>query len=268
MTLISFIWKPGKLREVLPWGPILWGGRVAIAVTALAIVSGCGGGEGSEAAATGGSGGTGAAAQDNGSNAAAVAKPKCEPAKQLRATSASYAVPRQVVKKDERLTAVVRTNCGSFSIALDPRRFTAAVNSFVFLARKGFYDGISFDKAGGGKYLHGGDPPGKVDGPGYAVPGRIPSGIPYRHGVVAMAEPDEDGYGKAGSQFFIVLAKPWLDLSGVYPPIGVVEDGLDVLNGISYFGPHIEGPANIGTSGPIGKLSHRVVIEGISIEKG
>jgi cyclophilin family peptidyl-prolyl cis-trans isomerase len=202
------------------------------------------------------------------SSTVAATTPDCGNVEIPKAKSVSLRAPSQTVKKGEGLTAVVRTSCGAFSIALDTKRFLTAVNSFVFLARKGFYDGIPFDYAGAGKYLHGGDPRGKAEDPGYTVPGRVPTGFIYRHGAVAMAEPDEAGYGRAGSQFFIVLAKPWLDFSGGYPPIGTVAKGFDVLNEISHLGPHSEYPSNVGVLGPVGKLRRPVVIENVSIEKG
>lgn len=164
---------------------------------------------------------------------------------------------------------MVRTNCGSFSIALNTRSSPAVVNSFVFLARHDFYDGVSFDKAAAGRYLHGGDPPGKATGPGYNVAGRIPAGFIYRHGVVAMAEPGgEAGLDRAGSQFFIVLAKPWLDFTAAYPPLGKIEGGFGVLNAISRLGPRSKYPANPGVLGPSGKLRRPVAIEAISIKRG
>src|SRR5256885_12779030 len=54
--------------------------------------------------------------------------------------------PRQTVKPGERLTAVVKTSCGTFSIALDTKRAPKTTNSFVYLARKGVYEGLSFQR--------------------------------------------------------------------------------------------------------------------------
>jgi cyclophilin family peptidyl-prolyl cis-trans isomerase len=200
--------------------------------------------------------------------ATAVALPKCRHARVAKAKTVSYGAPSQMVKKGKQLTAVVKTNCGTFSIALDAKRFPITVNSFVFLAQRHFYDGVPFDEAGAGTYLHGGDPRGKPKGPGYTVRGSIPEGIAYRYGVVAMAQPGEPPPGQAGSQFFIVLAKPWIDTSSIYPPIGTVKGGMDVLQGISQFGAHSPGPHNLGVFAPVGKLSRPVVIEGIAIRKG
>jgi cyclophilin family peptidyl-prolyl cis-trans isomerase len=201
------------------------------------------------------------------SSKAAAGAPTCKQVGALDGKSASYRAAKPTVKRKDDLTAVVRTSCGSFSIDLDAKRFPTTVNSFVFLAKRGFYDGLPFDKAGAGTYLEGGDPLGDASGPGYSVEGQIPPSFIYRHGVVAMSQAGRASLGQAGSRFFVVLAKPWLDMSRIYAPLGAVEDGFDVLDRISQFGPHSKGPSNVGVSGPIGKLRHPVVIEEISIEK-
>jgi cyclophilin family peptidyl-prolyl cis-trans isomerase len=234
--------------------------QVLLTFATLTATTGCGGGANDR---TGEAGDRPPAAA-----AAKPARPQCRNVRPRKARGVAYRAPGQTVGKGERLTAVVRTNCGAFSIALDAKRFPTTVNSFVFLARRGFYDGVQLDKAGAGRYLHGGDPTGRADGPGYTVPGRIPAGFIYRHGVVAMAEPDQAGYGRAGSQFFIVLAKPWLDFTEVYPPLGTIKRGFGMLNAISHLGPRAGYFSNPGVLGPIGKLRRSVVIEDISIEKG
>lgn len=242
-------------------GGVVLNASVVAAVLAIGI-AGCGGSEGSTA--SGGSSG------DSGGGSTTVASATlCGHAKPVKVKRADYGRPRQTVGRGERLTAVVRTNCGAFSISLDARRFPTAVNSFVFLAKKGFYDGVPFDRAAAGTYLEGGNPPGSANGPGYSVTGEIPEGFIYRHGTVAMSQSGTAPPGHAGSQFFVVVAKPWLDLGGVYAPLGTVGKGFDVLDRITRFGP----PAgasfhNLGVTGPIGKLRRPVVIEKISIEKG
>jgi hypothetical protein len=59
-----------------------------------------------------------------------------------------------------------------------------------------------------------------------------------------------------------------IDTSSIYPPIGTVKGGMDVLQGISQFGAHSSGPHNLGVFSPVGKLSRPVVIEDISIKRG
>jgi peptidyl-prolyl cis-trans isomerase B (cyclophilin B) len=194
----------------------------------------------------------------------------CKHVKPSKVKPAAYKAPTQTVKRGEKLIAVVETSCGTFEIELDTKRSPTTVNSFVFLAEKGFYEGLEFDLAAPGTYLHGGDPPGDAAGPGYSVRGEVPQGIVYRHRVVAMAQPFKAPTGAAGSQFFVVLAKPWIDTNGVYPPLGTVSKGLEVLKRINALGPRdmYNGEANLGVTGPIGELKRTVLIEKISIEKG
>lgn len=202
------------------------------------------------------------------SSDAAGAASACRDAQPAKRRTFAYRAPGRAVSRGEELTAVVHTSCGGFSVTLDAKRFPTAVNSFVFLARKGFYDGMPFDRAAAGTYLQGGNPPGLANGPGYGITGQVPTNYVYRYGVVAMYQSGEAPPGHAGSQFFIVLAKPWLDFSSVYAPLGFVAGGFDVLNRISRLGPGGERVSrNVGTTGPIGKLRRAVVIEKISIEK-
>jgi cyclophilin family peptidyl-prolyl cis-trans isomerase len=245
---------------------------IALATLALSAV-GCGGsGSAPEGSDNGSTASTASTATRSATPAAdsttAPTAPPCRHVGVPKTESTGYRAPPQVLRKGEELTAVVRTSCGRFSISLDARRFPATVNSFVFLARHDFYDGMPFDKAGAGRYLHGGDPFGRAGGPGYSVKGRIPSGYFYRHGAVVMQQPGRRGEYKAGSQFFIVLAKPWLDMSTIYPPLGTVESGFGLLDRISQLGPHSRYPSNVGVLGTVGKLRRPVLIEDVAIERG
>lgn len=236
---------------------------ISIALAAMtAVVVGCGSS----------SGGSTTAASSSGHNEKSPPNTStCKQVKPTKAKSASYSAPEQVVKKGERLTAVVKTSCGAFHISLNSKRFPTAVNSFVFLAEKGFYDGLGFDRASIDAYLEGGKPAGGASGPGYSVVGRIPSGFIYRHRVVAMSQSGEATPGHAGSRFFIVVAKPWLDFSGVYAPLGTVDKGdIGVLESISELGPpdRYAGTGNIGSAGKIGKLRRPVLIERVTIKRG
>lgn len=212
---------------------------------------------------------------DGGENPTAEASPPpCGDVKPTKPRRTEYRAPRQVVRSGEKLTARVRTSCGEFSIALDARRFLAAVNSFAFLARKGFYDGTPFDSAGAGRYLHGGDPPGRAEGPGYRIEEVVPIGFIFRRRIVALSGISDgtmtDGgvVSRVGSQFSIAVAEPWLDLGAGHVPIGAVDEGFDVVDRISRLGPgDPDEPANPGATGDVGPLRRPVAIESISIEQ-
>lgn len=243
----------------------------AVAVAIVLTAPGCGGsGESTlsgESSSSVDGGGT-VASSDSGRGAGeAASTPQCRKVAEPKQSGATYEAPEQTVGRDAALTAIVRTSCGTFSIALDAKRFPTTVNSFVYLARKGFYDGTSFNQAGAGKYLRGGDPPGDAAGPGYTVKGNVPKFFVYKHRTVAMWHPLGTPRGSSGSQFFIIVAKPWLDFSWIYAPLGVIKGGLEVVDGISRFGPGVEGPSNLGVTGPIGKLRRTVLIESISIRR-
>src|SRR2546425_1113133 len=61
-----------------------------------------------------------------------------------------YSRPEQVIDPGKRYAATIRTDRGDIDIALDPSRAPQSVNNFVFLARDGFYDGLSFHRVGDG----------------------------------------------------------------------------------------------------------------------
>lgn len=128
---------------------------------------------------------------------------------------------------------------GTVEIELFADAAPETVNSFVFLARDGFYDGLIFHRVIEGFVAQGGDPLGTgTGGPGYTVPRELSD---HRHieGALAMArsaDPDS-----AGSQFYICLAEtPFLD--GEYAVFGMVRSGMEVVHAI----PKGEPPAEPG----------------------
>jgi len=123
--------------------------------------------------------------------------------------------------------AVLSTSCGDITVELDASIAPETVNSFVFLARQGYFDGTVFHRVIPGFVAQGGDPTATgTGGPGYSIPDEFPpAGIGYDRGTLAMANA---GPGTTGSQFFIML-----DDSGLPPQFtifGRVTDGLDVLD--------------------------------------
>ncbi len=168
----------------------------------------------------------------------------------------SYKAPKQTVKRGEKLTAVVETSCGSFEIALDSKRAPKSVDSFVFLAEEGFYDGLTFHRVAPGFVIQGGDPLGDgTGGPGYSVDEKPPANLSYTKGTVAMAKSSAEPPGRSGSQFFVVLA-PDAGLPPEYALIGKVSKGFGTVERIGELGTPAEKP------------KQTVLIEGIAIENG
>jgi peptidyl-prolyl cis-trans isomerase B (cyclophilin B) len=156
-------------------------------------------------------------------------------------------------------TAIVTTNCGSFTIALDVARAPKTAASFASLARKGFYDDLTFHRIAPGFVFQGGDPLGDgTGGPGYTIVEKPPRGLQYTHGIVAMAKTATEPDGASGSQFFVVTAE-----DGALPPqyalLGRVVDGLDVVDAI--------GALPIDTADPQGSRPiDPVVIQSVAID--
>lgn len=118
----------------------------------------------------------------------------------------------QEIPDDAVVTAVLTTSCGDITLELDPSVAPETVNSFVFLAREGYFDGSPMHRVDPNFIIQGGDPTGTgVGGPGYAPTNEFPDPLAtYDIGDVAMA----NAAGTAGSQFFIVLEENNLHLSG------------------------------------------------------
>ena len=106
-----------------------------------------------------------------------------------------------------------------------------AVNSFIFLAENGWYDGVTFHRVLPGFVAQGGDPTGTgFGGPGYAYDIEISEEVTFDSaGLLAMAN---SGPGSNGSQFFITYdALP--DLDGRFTIFGRVISGMEVVEQIT-----------------------------------
>jgi cyclophilin family peptidyl-prolyl cis-trans isomerase len=110
------------------------------------------------------------------------------------------------LKPDTLYTATIDTSEGKMVVDLDATTAPESVENFVFLARKNFYDGLTFHRVARDFVIQGGDP--KADGsggPGYTTPVETPPNG-YQVGSVAWAKGEQDPPGTAGSQFFVVTA--------------------------------------------------------------
>ena len=130
------------------------------------------------------------------------------------------------------VTAVVETNCGPFSIALDTENFPRTTASFAHLVEEGFYDDTSFSYVDG-SVVQGGDPAGdRTGGPGYFIDEPVPFDTEYTRGTVAMAKTEVEPIGRSGSQFFVVYAAD-AGLPGEFAVLGEVTYGMDVIDRIA-----------------------------------
>ncbi|HET9728170.1 MAG TPA: peptidylprolyl isomerase [Acidimicrobiia bacterium] len=112
--------------------------------------------------------------------------------------------PAMSIDPSKTYTATISTSCGDFKVALDAKNAPKGVNNFVFLARKKFYDGLSWHRVVKGFVIQGGDPKGDGTGdPGYKVVTETPT-AGYKQGMLAYAKGGQEANGTAGSQFFVV----------------------------------------------------------------
>jgi peptidyl-prolyl cis-trans isomerase B (cyclophilin B) len=110
--------------------------------------------------------------------------------------------PPLTIDPSAKYTAVMDTSCGKITMTLDPADAPQTVNSFVFLAQQGFYNGTFFHRIVTNFVNQGGDPTGKgTGGAGYTLPDEPPANG-YKTGSVAMAN---SGSGTTSSQFFLTV---------------------------------------------------------------
>jgi peptidyl-prolyl cis-trans isomerase B (cyclophilin B) len=149
--------------------------------------------------------------------------------------------------------ATIDTTEGKMVAELYPKLAPQTVNSFVFLAKEHYYDGLIFHRVIKGFMLQGGDPTGTgTGGPGYHLKAEF-NDLKHEKGVLSMARAQDPD--SAGSQFFIMHAtSPHLD--GKYTGFGKVIEGLDVIDKI----------ANVETDGR-DKPTKDVVIKSITISE-
>ena len=162
-------------------------------------------------------------------------------------------------------TAVLDTSRGVVRVALDVTNTPGTVNSFVNLARFGYYDdtlihrsapSIGIVQGGSPKTNSAADP-----GPGYTLWDEG-TGFTYRPGQLVMARTPQPN--SAGAQYFFAITPDagLLDGQGTYVVFGDVLEGLDVLEEI--LASHADDPENPGGGAP----DPPVVVNSVSIEAG
>jgi peptidylprolyl isomerase/peptidyl-prolyl cis-trans isomerase B (cyclophilin B) len=118
---------------------------------------------------------------------------------------------------------------GEITIEFHPDDAPKTVENFVGLARRGFYDGLTFHRVVPGFVVQGGDPAGNgTGGPGYAIKAEF-SARKHVRGTVAMARSQHPD--SAGSQFYITYG-PQPHLDGSYTVFGSVVTGMEHVDRI------------------------------------
>jgi peptidyl-prolyl cis-trans isomerase B (cyclophilin B) len=138
--------------------------------------------------------------------------------------------PEMQIDPAQSYRAVIATDRGEIELALYPEHAPITVNNFCFLAREGFYDGVTFHRVIANFMIQGGDPTGTGrGGPGYRFEDEL-VGNPLKHetGVISMANA---GPNTNGSQFFITHS-PQPHLNGKHTVFGKVIRGQDVVDSI------------------------------------
>jgi peptidylprolyl isomerase len=138
--------------------------------------------------------------------------------------------PKMEIDQKMSYTAEMHTSCGTIVLDLFAKETPTAVNNFVFLARQGFYDGVTFHRVIPGFMIQGGDPEGTgAGGPGYQFEDEIVKGLRFdQPGLLAMANSGPD---TNGSQFFITTSEP-THLNGKHTIFGQVAQGMDAVREI------------------------------------
>ena len=167
--------------------------------------------------------------------------------------------PSMQIDKNKQYTATIKTDQGDIVVKLYADKAPIAVNNFVFLAKNGWYDGVTFHRVLPDFVAQAGDPTGLgLGGPGYEFANEV-TGLKFdKEGLLAMANA---GPNTNGSQFFITYG-PTAQLDAADPAkeanytiFGEVISGMDVARRLTPRDPN-QNPDVLGS-----------VIETITIEE-
>ena len=138
--------------------------------------------------------------------------------------------PPMTIDPKKNYTATMETSKGTIEIELFAKDAPKTVNNFVFLAREGFYDGVTFHRVIPNFMIQGGDPTGSGrGGPGYKFEDETRTN-PNKHGTGSLSMANA-GPNTNGSQFFITHS-PQPHLDGKHTVFGKVTSGMEVVNAI------------------------------------
>jgi peptidyl-prolyl cis-trans isomerase B (cyclophilin B) len=135
----------------------------------------------------------------------------------------------RAMSNDIRIT--MKTNRGDLSITMHAQEAPVTVASFLNLARRGYFDDLTFHRVIPNFMVQGGDPLGTgTGGPGYEFEDECTAALKHdRAGILSMANA---GPRTNGSQFFITHG-PTPHLNGKHTVFGAVTSGRDVVDSIA-----------------------------------
>ena len=165
------------------------------------------------------------------------------------------------IDESTMVTATIVTSCGEIVIDLNNESAPETVDSFVFLAKRGFYDGQVIHRIVDNYVFQTGDPAANsTGGPGYVIGDEFPKdeGFVYEAGVVAMAN---RGSRSTGSQFFVVTGDDGQFLTNNFNVLGTVTSGQETIERIMAI-PTAPAPGSDERSRPL----ESVYIESITID--
>jgi peptidyl-prolyl cis-trans isomerase B (cyclophilin B) len=129
-------------------------------------------------------------------------------------------------------TAEIKTNKGTLKVEFYEKDAPNTVKNFCNLAKKGFYDGLTFHRVIPGFVVQGGCPNGIGNGgPGYKIKCELTGENQYHdRGVLSMAHAGRD---TGGSQFFIVLSRAQTaHLDRNHTCFGKIVEGIDIIDSL------------------------------------
>jgi cyclophilin family peptidyl-prolyl cis-trans isomerase len=157
--------------------------------------------------------------------------------------------PAMAIDPTKTYTATIKTDLGTFVIALDAKDAPQTVNNFVFLAQHDFYNCVTFHRVIPTAFDQTGDPTGTgTGGPGYTIPDELPAATSnpadqYPLGSVVMANRSAPNTG--GSQWFIVAGAEGESLPNSYSLFGRVTSGMSVVEKINAQGSATGTPPDV-----------------------
>ncbi len=158
--------------------------------------------------------------------------------------------PETIIDTDKKYVATITMENGGEIVLELFSETPITTNNFVFLACKGYYDGLTFHRVIPGFMAQGGDPTGSGSGgPGYSIPDEANGDVGMEANVISMAKA---GPNTTGSQFFITYT-PQPHLESDFTIFGQVTSGVDVVAGIS--------PRDPSPSNPPGDVMQSITIE-------